>query len=312
MDEARQSKGRATCLRDGRQAPRPPIPARSSEPVQLYHLRVRGAARAERRARGPAARPRGAWTDGRSHGWRRLSQAFRGQGAAFRTARFSRACAHPGPCRAARHLAASAPAHAVQQRAPAREHRDLLPDESSGPLVDMAETVRCGWVELWYQPKIDARAVIMRGVEAFLRIRHPVWGIVPPAYLVPSDGDPRFAPLSESVISRAVEDWYYFFAQRGPIETAINLPMAFLQEPGSISRLCRQLPDNAAFDGLIVEINGAEPVKNLNIAKEIRHRLCGGPAEAVDLPPYPRPRRRLWSTHRRRGGRDLGGFPRRT
>jgi EAL domain-containing protein (putative c-di-GMP-specific phosphodiesterase class I) len=176
----------------------------------------------------------------------------------------------------------------------------------------MAETVRCGWVELWYQPKIDARAVIMRGVEAFLRIRHPVWGIVPPAYLVPSDGDPRFAPLSESVISRAVEDWYYFFAPRGPIETAINLPMAFLQEPGSISRLCRQLPDNAAFDGLIVEINGAELVKNLNIAKEIRHRLCGGPAEAVDLPPYPRPRRRLWSTHRRRGGRDLGGFPRRT
>jgi hypothetical protein len=64
--------------------------------------------------------------------------------------------------------------------------------------------------------------------------------------------------------------------------------MAFLQEPGSISRLCRQLPDNAAFDGLIVEINGAELVKNLNIAKEIRHRLCGGPAEAVDLPPYPR------------------------
>jgi hypothetical protein len=129
----------------------------------------------------------------------------------------------------------------------------FLPEESSGPLVDMAEAVRCGWVELWYQPKIDARAVVMRGVEALLRIRHPV-GIVPPAYLVPSDGDPRFAPLSESVISRAVEDWYYFFAQRGPIETAINLPMAFLQEPGSISRLCRQLPDNAAFDGLIVEI----------------------------------------------------------
>jgi hypothetical protein len=36
--------------------------------------------------------------------------------------------------------------------------------------------------------------------------------------------------------------------------------MAFLQEPGSISRLCRQLPDHAAFDGLIVEINGAELV----------------------------------------------------
>jgi hypothetical protein len=55
-------------------------------------------------------------------------------------------------------------------------------------------------------PKIDARAVVMRGVEALLRIRHPAWGIVPPAYLVAADGDPRCAPLSESVISRAVDD----------------------------------------------------------------------------------------------------------
>jgi hypothetical protein len=59
----------------------------------------------------------------------------------------------------------------------------LLPEASSGPLVDMAEAVGCGWVELWYQPKIDARDVVMRGVEALLRIRHPAWGIVSPAYL---------------------------------------------------------------------------------------------------------------------------------
>jgi EAL domain-containing protein (putative c-di-GMP-specific phosphodiesterase class I) len=90
---------------------------------------------------------------------------------------------------------------------------------------------------------------------------------------VPADGDPRFAPFSESVINRAIDDWHHFFAQRGPIETAINLPMAFLQEPGSINRLCRQLPDSAAFEGLIVEINGAELVRDLNIAKEVASEL---------------------------------------
>jgi len=149
----------------------------------------------------------------------------------------------------------------------------LLPEGSSGPLVDMAEAVRGGWLELWYQPKIDARAIVMRGVEALLRIRHPAWGIVPPAYLVPNDGDPRFPPLSDSVISCAVDDWHYFFAQHGPIETSINLPIAFLQEPDSISRLCKQLPDNAAFEGLIVEINGTEIVRNLNLAKEVATQL---------------------------------------
>jgi len=149
----------------------------------------------------------------------------------------------------------------------------LLPEGSSGPLVDMAEAVRGGWLELWYQPKIDARSIAMRGVEALLRIRHPAWGIVPPAYLVPGDGDPRFTPLSDSVINRAVEDWYYFFAHHGPIETAINLPIAFLQEPDSVSRLCQLLPHHTAFEGLIVEISGTEIVRNLDWAKDVASQL---------------------------------------
>ena len=106
-----------------------------------------------------------------------------------------------------------------------------------------------------------------------MRVRHPAWGIVPPAYFVPDDGDPHFHPVSESVISCAVDDWHHFFAQRGPIETAINLPMAFLQDPESISRLCRLLPDHPAFDGLIVEINGADVVRNLNLAKDLARQL---------------------------------------
>jgi CheY-like chemotaxis protein len=149
----------------------------------------------------------------------------------------------------------------------------FLPEGSSEPLVDLAEAVRSGWIELWYQPKIDAHSIVTRGVEGLLRIRHPAWGVVPPAYLVPADGNPRFAPLSESVISRAIEDWYYFFAQHGPIETAINLPLAFLQEPGSIDRLCQRLPADAAFNGLIVEINGADIVRNLDLARELAGRL---------------------------------------
>ena len=149
----------------------------------------------------------------------------------------------------------------------------LLPEGASGPLVDMAEAVRGGWLELWYQPKIDARTLVMRGVEALLRIRHPAWGVIPPAYLVPNDGDPRFAPLSESVIGQAVDDWYYFFAQRGAVETAINLPIAFLKDRDSLARLFSRLPQSSAFEGLIVEINGTEIVRNLGLAREVADEL---------------------------------------
>ena len=75
------------------------------------------------------------------------------------------------------------------------------------------------------------------------------------------------------MIGRAIEDWHYFLAQRGPLETAINLPMAFLRDPDSINRLCRQLPDNAAFDGLIVEISGTDVVHDLDLAKQLAGQL---------------------------------------
>ena len=88
----------------------------------------------------------------------------------------------------------------------------LLPEESSGPVVDMAQAVREGWLELWYQPKIETRALVMRGAEALSRVRHPAWGIVPPAYFAPEDSGSPDA-VSDAVISRAVEDWHRFFAE---------------------------------------------------------------------------------------------------
>lgn len=150
----------------------------------------------------------------------------------------------------------------------------LLAKGLSDPLIDICEAVRAGWLELWYQPKIDAQAVIMRGAEGLLRMRHPIWGIVPPAYFIGDDGDPRFLAVSEAVISRAIDDWHYFFFEHGgPTELAVNLPIAFLQDSSSISRLCQKLPNHAAFEGLIVEGNGADIARNLKVVKDVARQL---------------------------------------
>jgi EAL domain-containing protein (putative c-di-GMP-specific phosphodiesterase class I) len=90
---------------------------------------------------------------------------------------------------------------------------------------------------------------------------------------IPDDGDPHFSALSEFVISRAVDDWRYFVAQYGRIEIAINLPIAFLQDPESVKSLCRQMPNHPAFEGLTIEINGTEIIRNLEFAKDIARRL---------------------------------------
>jgi EAL domain-containing protein (putative c-di-GMP-specific phosphodiesterase class I) len=150
----------------------------------------------------------------------------------------------------------------------------LLPSEQApDPPIRVDEAMSAGWLELWYQPEIDTRSLAVRRAEALIRIRHPTWGVVPAAYFIPSDGDPHFRALSEFVIGRAIEDWRYFVTQRGGVEIAINLPIAFLQDAESVKSLCQQIPDHPAFSGLTVEINGTEIVRNLELVKGLARKL---------------------------------------
>jgi EAL domain-containing protein (putative c-di-GMP-specific phosphodiesterase class I)/CheY-like chemotaxis protein len=141
------------------------------------------------------------------------------------------------------------------------------------PPIHADEAVRAGWLELWYQPQIDTRSLALSRAEALIRIRHPAWGVVAPAYFIPGGGDPQFRALSEFVIRRAIEDWRYFITQRGSVDIAINLPIAFLQDPESVKRLCQQMPNHPAFDGLIIEIKGTEIVRNLEFVKKLARQL---------------------------------------
>ncbi|MGY4299154.1 hypothetical protein ACVWXN_007249 [Bradyrhizobium sp. i1.4.4] len=77
----------------------------------------------------------------------------------------------------------------------------LLPREPAlRPAVHVGEALHAGWLELWYEPKFDACTLSRRGAEALVRMRHPTWGVVPPAYFIAEPHDPHFRELSEFVI----------------------------------------------------------------------------------------------------------------
>src|SRR5262249_53917687 len=151
---------------------------------------------------------------------------------------------------------------------------DLIPREAPpSPPVDVTEALSAGWLELWYQAKIDTHTLKLAGAEALGRMRHRSWGIVPPACFVPGDNDPHFTALSEFVVARAIADWTYFMEEYAPIRLAINLPVAFLEDAESADRLRLQLPDHPAFSGLTVEISSSEVLRDLDLAAEIARRL---------------------------------------
>ena len=151
----------------------------------------------------------------------------------------------------------------------------LLPAEPApSPAVDVAEALKAGWLELWYQQKINVRTLAPSGAEALVRMRHPAWGVVPPAYFIHDDKDPHFRSLSEFVVGRAIEDWQYLLEQQGPVDLSINMPVSFLADREGVRNLCRALPEHPAFVGLLLEIDSTEVIENLDLvvdaAKQIR------------------------------------------
>jgi len=88
------------------------------------------------------------------------------------------------------------------------------------PRVGLEEALREGWLELWYQPKVDLKSMKVAGAEALVRARHPEFGIVPPAHLLPPAGDPLYVPLSQYVLHQALSDWSIFAAAGLPLKLA--------------------------------------------------------------------------------------------
>src|SRR5262245_49457249 len=53
------------------------------------------------------------------------------------------------------------------------------------PRIDIDEALRSGWIEMWYQPKIDLKRKCLAGAEALARIRHPSYGVLLPGNFLP-------------------------------------------------------------------------------------------------------------------------------
>jgi EAL domain-containing protein (putative c-di-GMP-specific phosphodiesterase class I) len=152
---------------------------------------------------------------------------------------------------------------------------EFLPIPLSPDLpIDVEEALRNNWLELWYQPKVDLKQMSLRGAEALVRMRHPTWGVVPPASFIPSERDPKLRALSEFVIERAMADWVNFAEGRAPVDMTIHLPMSVLEDPGFIDRMCLQLPDHAAFARLIVEVNSIEVGRDPALASAAARQLA--------------------------------------
>lgn len=151
----------------------------------------------------------------------------------------------------------------------------FLPVQPAAPLpVDVDEALFNGWLELWYQSKINARSLVPRGAEALVRMRHPTWGVVAPAYFIPGASDPFLHGLSQFVVARVLADSMQFAAANHKVQISIQLPLQALEDMRFIDRIMAHLPDKVRQNGFLIAVDCVDLVNELTLVRRIAEQLA--------------------------------------
>jgi EAL domain-containing protein (putative c-di-GMP-specific phosphodiesterase class I)/CheY-like chemotaxis protein len=140
--------------------------------------------------------------------------------------------------------------------------------------VGLDEALKNSWVEFWYQPKIDLRKKQLAGVETFARVRHPKFGILPPAAFMPGATEGELIALSELALTSALKTGINFAKLGINLRFAVNIPITALVKMSiaDMVRGYRELVDH--WPGLIIDITEEQIVSDLGLANEIAKTIA--------------------------------------
>lgn len=149
--------------------------------------------------------------------------------------------------------------------------------------VTLNEALDNGWIEFWYQPKIDLKKRQIAGVETFARVRHPELGTLPPGIFMQGATEADLMRLTHKALTAAL-DAARSFSQLGiNLRLAVNVPMsALISLP--VADMVRDLgPKHMKWPGLVLDVTEEQVVDNLPRVRALSHELSAhGVLLAID------------------------------
>ena len=135
--------------------------------------------------------------------------------------------------------------------------------------VALAEAMKNDWIEFWYQPKIDLRRKQLAGAEAFVRVRHPLHGILMPASFMPDADDASLQALAERALVGALKSGLNLSRLGVNLRMSINVGISQLVKLSieDIVRSYRPRTDN--WPGLIIDVTEEQIVSEIGLAQEL-------------------------------------------
>ncbi len=182
--------------------------------------------------------------------------------------------------------------HAAKAKSKAR-HKVFDPDAStttSGRLLlesEMRWTVKEEEFFVYYQPLVALETGEVRGMEALVRWRHPVYGLVPPGEFIPLAGQTGLiAPLGRWVLREACRQarlWHKEKPSSPPLMLGVNVSACQFRHPNLVEEIFRTLKSTGLDPAhLRLEITESVMVHDVSVAAALQKLKGSGIGLAMD------------------------------
>ena len=137
--------------------------------------------------------------------------------------------------------------------------------------VDLKRAIKQGELALVYQPIFSLRTGAIAGLEALVRWRHPVRGMVPPARFIPmAEASGRINELGRWVLNAACHQgalWRAKYPAFPGLQVGVNVSTAQLHEPELVDHVALAL-ESARLEpeGLTLEVTETALMVDLDVA----------------------------------------------
>jgi EAL domain-containing protein (putative c-di-GMP-specific phosphodiesterase class I)/CheY-like chemotaxis protein len=139
--------------------------------------------------------------------------------------------------------------------------------------IDLDEALSKGWIEFWYQPKIDLRKKQLVGAETFARARHPTLGVLLPGAFTPGAKESSLVSLSETALSSSLKAGLSFAKLGVNLRMAVNIPVNALVKLAIADIVQTYSPQFEKWPGLIIDVSEEQILPNLALAIDLTKRL---------------------------------------
>ncbi len=139
--------------------------------------------------------------------------------------------------------------------------------------VRLDEALKNGWIETWYQPKINLRKKQLVGLEAFARARHPEHGVLPPSAFMPGADEATLLALAEQTLVRVLKAGLNFSQLGVNLRIAVNMNMDALVTVPVTKIVSTYRPQANGWAGLIIDVTEEQIISNIEHASEIAKKF---------------------------------------